>query len=54
MENLKMSRILTAVCEMSRILLKVTEVSGKSCLNLFIVSRIFASMPVFSTSTDMI
>jgi len=44
-----MSGILTAVSEMSQILLKVTEVSGKkSCqgksgLKLFIVSCIFAS-----------
>jgi len=30
LENLKMSGILTAVMEMSRILLKVREVSGKS------------------------
>jgi len=28
--------------------------SGKSCLKLFIVSCIFASMQVFSTSTGMI
>jgi len=30
MENLEMSRILTAVSEMSGILLKVREVSGKN------------------------
>ena len=28
--------------------------SGKSCLKLFIVSGIFASMQIFNTSTDMI
>ena len=36
--------------EMSGILLKIREVSGKSCLKLFIVSCIFASMQVFSRS----
>ena len=41
------------------ILLKVREVSGKnivreSCLKLFIVSCIFASIQMFSTSTGMI
>jgi len=55
-----MSGNLTAVREMSGILLKVREMSGKkslsgkSCLKLFIVSCIFASMQVFSTSTGMI
>jgi len=48
LENLEMSGHLTAVREMSGILLKVREVSGKSCLKLFIVSCIFASVPVFS------
>jgi len=51
LENLEMSGNLTAVREMSGILLKVTEMSGKSCLKLFIVSCIFASIQVFSTST---
>jgi len=37
--------ILTAVSEMSGILLKVWEVSGKSGLKLFIVSCVFASIP---------
>jgi len=37
-------RILTTVCEMSGILLKVWEVSGKSGKELFIVSCIFASV----------
>ena len=48
-----MSGNLTAVREMSGILLKVGNVrekivSGKSCLKLFIVSCIFASIQVFS------
>jgi len=46
---------LTAVTEMSGILLKVREMSGKnlvrqSCLKLFIVCCIFPSIQVFSTS----
>ena len=49
LENLDMSGILTAVVsEMSGILLKVREVSGKSCLKLFIVSCIFASILDFA------
>ena len=51
---LEMSRNLTADREMWGILLKVREMSGKSCLKLFIVSCIFASIPVFSTSIGMI
>jgi len=54
LEKLEMSGNLTAVREMSGILLKVREMSGKSCLKLFIVSCIFASIQVFSTSTGMI
>ena len=52
LENLEMSGNLTAVREMSGILLKVREkiLSGKSCLELFIVSCIFASIQVFSRS----
>jgi len=50
LENLEMSGNLTAVREMSGILLKVREFSGKSCLKLFIVSCIFASIQVFSSS----
>jgi len=50
-----MSGNLTAVREMSGILLKVGNVrekivSGKSCLKLFIVSCIFASIQVFTRS----
>ena len=47
------------VREMSGILLKARKMSGekilsgKSCLKLFIVSCIFASIQVFSTSTGM-
>ena len=53
--NLEMSGNLTSVREMSGILLKVGELSGKtssgkSCLKLFIVSCIFASIQVFSRS----
>ena len=48
MENLEMSGNLTAVREMSGILLKVGEVSGKSGLKLFIVSCIFASVLDFA------
>jgi len=50
--NLEMSRNLTAVREMSGILLKVREkiLTGKSCLKLFIVSCIFASIQVFGRS----
>jgi len=44
LENLEMSENLTAVSEMSGILLKVREMSGKSGLKLFIVSCIFASI----------
>ena len=44
LENLQMSRNLTAVREMSGILLKVREVSGRSCLKLFIVSCLFVSI----------
>jgi len=41
---------------MSGILLKIRNMSGKSCLKLFIVNLncIFVSIQVFSTSTDMI
>jgi len=54
LENLEMSGNLTAVREMSGILLKVREMSGKkscqgSCLELFIVSCIFASIQVYSS-----
>ena len=53
LENLEMSGNLTAVMEMSAILLKVREVlenvlSGKSGLKLFIVSCIFASILDFA------
>jgi len=51
LENLEMSGNLTAVMEMSLILLNVR---GKCCLKLFIVSCIFAYRQVFSTSTDMV
>ena len=59
LENLEMSENLTAVREMSGILLKVREMSGKkSCQGklpkMFIVSCIFASTHVFCTSTGMI
>jgi len=52
MENLEMTGNLTAVREMSGILLNVREkiLSGKSCLKLFIVSCIFVSIQVFSWS----
>jgi len=50
LENLEMSRNLTAVREMSGILLKIREMSGKSCLKLFIVNCIFVSIQVFSRS----
>ena len=52
LENLEMSGNLTAVREMSGILLKIREVSekkilsGKSCLKLFIVNCIFVSIQV--------
>jgi len=55
-----MSGNLTAVKEMSGILLKIREMlekkscQGKVAKKLFIVSCIFASIPVFSTSTGMI
>jgi len=57
--NLEMSRNLTAVREMSGILLKMRKcqgivtkkiLSGKSCLKLFIVNCIFVSIQVFSRS----
>jgi len=55
LENLEMSGNLTAVGEMSGILLKIREMSGKSCLKLFIVNSIFVSIQgIFSTSTSMI
>jgi len=55
LENLEMSGSFTAVSKMSAILLKIREIlSGKSCPKLFIVSCIFASIQVFSTSTGMI
>jgi len=60
LEHLKMSGNLTAVKEMSGILLKIREMlekkscQGKVAKKLFIVSCIFASIPVFSTSTGMI
>ena len=50
LENVEMSGNLTAVREMSVILLKVREMSGKSCLKLFIISCIFACIQVFSRS----
>jgi len=55
LENLEMSGNLTAVREMSWILLKVRECQGKtllgkSCLKLLIVSCIFTSIQVFSRS----
>ena len=57
LQSLEMSGNLTAVREMSGILLKIMEIqgnvrekilSGKSCLKLFIVSCIFVSIQVFS------
>jgi len=56
LENLEMSGNLTAVRDMSAILLKVREkiLSGKSCLKLFIVSSIFASIQLLSHSTGTI
>jgi len=60
LENLEMSGNLTAVREMSGILLKMREMSGektfsgKSCLRVFIVNSIFASIQVFNTSMGMI
>jgi len=48
-----MSGNLTTVREVSGSLLKVREMSRKSCLKLFIVNCIFASIQVFSTSTGM-
>jgi len=50
LENLEMSGEMPAVSKMSRILLKVGEISGESCIKLFIVSCIFASIQVFSRS----
>jgi len=50
LENLEMSWNLTAVRELSGILLKVRELSGKSGLKRFIVSCIFVSIQVFSRS----
>ena len=41
---------LSAVREMSGILLKIMELSGKSCLKLFIVNCIFVSIQIFSRS----
>ena len=41
-----MSGNLTAVREMSGILLKIRETSGKSCLKLFIVICIFAEFHI--------
>jgi len=50
-----MSGNLTAVREIPGILLNVREnLSGISFLKLFIVSSIFVSIQVFSTSTGMI
>jgi len=61
LEKLDMSGNLTAVREMSGILLKIGNVlekilSGKSCRELFIVNCIFVSKPVqvFSTNMSMI
>jgi len=48
LENLEMSGNLTAVREMSGILLRVKEIPGKSGLKLFIVSCIFASIVDFA------
>ena len=56
LENLEMSEILTAVSEMSRVLLKLKSqgsvgeniLSGESGLKLFIVSCIFASILDFA------
>jgi len=54
LENLEILGNLTAVREMSGILLKIREMSwkkilsGKSCLKLFIVNCIFVSIQVFS------
>jgi len=52
--NLEMSRNLTAVREMSGILLNVRGkiLSGKSGLKLFVVSCIFVSIQVFSRSLN--
>ena len=56
LENLEMSGNLTAVREISGILLRIREfsgkkiLSGKSCLKLFIVNCIFVSIQVFSRS----
>ena len=50
LENLEMSGNLTAVREVSGILLKIRKMSGKSCLKLFIVSCIFVSIQVYSRS----
>jgi len=53
MQNLEMSGILTAVSEMSGILLNVSEkiLSGKSGLKLFIVSCTFVSRQLFCRTT---
>jgi len=45
LENLEMSG--TAVREMLGIVLKIREISGKSCLKSFIVNCIFVSIRVF-------
>jgi len=49
-----MSGNMTVVREMSGILLKIRELSGKSCLNQFIVNCIFVSIKVFSRSLFMV
>ena len=58
LENLEILGNLTAVSEMSGILLKIREMSGKilsgkSCLQLFIVNCIFLFVQVFSTSVTL-
>jgi len=53
LENLKMSGNLTAVRDMSGILMKIRELSGKSCLKVFIVNYyifVYIQVPVFSRS----
>jgi len=55
LENLEMSENLTAVREMSGILLKIRELSGKNLIReklpkLFIVNCIFVSIQIFSSS----
>ena len=59
LENLEMSGNLTVVREIGEFTKNQGNVrekilSGKSCLKQFIVSCIFASIQVFSTSTGMI